>query len=82
MNMDTIPNNLEYWQKVVGSTEDELENENGFFSEKKQLELLEKNDINRIYYAERCAWRESIDRAKSGGNLFIVSSNFFLESSI
>lgn len=42
MNIDTIPNYLEYWQEVVGITEDELENENGFFSEKKQLELLEK----------------------------------------
>ena len=45
MNMDTIPNYLEYWREVVGITEDELKDEKGNFVEnyeEKDVELLSK----------------------------------------
>ena len=45
MNMDTIPNYLEYWREVVGITEYELKDEKGNFVEnyeEKDVELLSK----------------------------------------
>ena len=37
---------------------------------------------NRIHQTDGCIKRENTDRAKSGGNIFIGSSNLFLENTI